>query len=101
LQHHTLAGMVFEWVREAKGGWSVHKELTVDGLRGIPVPEDATADWHRMCDELTDRDMAPEMDADPALASCIRRTRKRPDGWAVYWGRRRVRILEFTRPAVQ
>jgi hypothetical protein len=37
--------------------------------------------------------MAPEMDADPALASCIRR--KRPDGWAVHWGRRRVRILEF------
>jgi hypothetical protein len=50
-----------------------------------------------MCDDLTDRDMAPEMDADPAaaLASCIRR--KRPDGWAVHWGQRRVRILEFTR----
>ena len=65
------------------------------GLRGIPVPEEATAAWHRMCDDLTERDMAPEMDADPALASCIRR--KRPDGWAVHWGRRRVRILEFTR----
>ncbi len=55
-------------------------------------------DWHRMCDELTDRDMAPEMDEDPALASCIRRkTRKQQDGWAVHWGRRRVWILEFTR----
>ena len=93
--HHTLAGMVFDWVRDAKGGWSVHQELTVAGLRGIPVPEEATAAWHRMCDDLTERDMAPEMDADPALASCIRR--KRPDGWAVHWGRRRVRILEFTR----
>ncbi len=48
------------WVREAKGEWSVHKELTVAGLRGIPVPEDETADWYRVCDELTDRDMAPE-----------------------------------------
>jgi hypothetical protein len=93
--HHTLAGMVsgFDWVRDA--GWSVHRELTVAGLRGIPVPEDATADWHRMCDELTDpgRDMAPEMDADTALASCIRW--KRPDGWVVHWGRRRVQILEL------
>jgi hypothetical protein len=57
--HHTLAGMVFDWVRDAKGEWSVHKELTVAGQRGIPVPEEATADWHSVCDELTDRDMAP------------------------------------------
>ncbi len=60
----TLAGMVFDWVREAKGAWSAHGELTVAGLRGIPVPEEATADWHRMCDELTDRDMVPAMDRD-------------------------------------
>jgi hypothetical protein len=47
-------------------------------------------------DELTDRDsdMAPEMDTDPVLDSCI--LRKRPDGWAVHWGRCRDRILEFT-----
>ena len=93
--HHTLAGMVFDWIREARGGWDVHRELTVSGLRGIPVPEDATADWHRMCDELTDRDIAPETDADPALDSGIRR--KRPDGWALHWGRRMIRLLEFTR----
>ena len=93
--HHTLAGMVFDWVRKARGGWDVHRELTVSGLRGIPVPEDATADWHRMCDELTDRDIAPETDADPALDSGIRR--KRPDGWALHWGRRMIRLLEFTR----
>ncbi len=93
--HHTLAGMVFDWVRDANRKWSVHKELTVACLRCIPVPEEATEAWHRMCNDLTDRDMAPEMDADPALASCI--LRKRPDGWAVHWGRRRVWILEFTR----
>jgi hypothetical protein len=93
--HHTLAGMVFEWVREARAGWDVHRELTVSGLRGIPVPEDAMTDWHRMCDELTDHDIAPETDTDPALDSGIRR--KRPDGWALHWGRRTIRVLEFTR----
>ncbi len=43
--HHTLAGMVFDWVRDAKGECSVHLELTVAGLRGILVPEEATAAW--------------------------------------------------------
>jgi hypothetical protein len=58
---------------------------TVAGLRGVPVPQDATVDWHRMCNELTVRDMAPEMDADPAFASCIRR--KQADEWAVEFTR--------------
>jgi hypothetical protein len=74
--------MVFDWVRGARGRWDVHRELTVSGLRGIPVPEDAMADWRRMCDEPTDRDIAPETDADPALDSGIRR--KRPEGWALH-----------------
>jgi hypothetical protein len=33
--------------------------------------------------------------ADLALGSCIRMNR--PDGWALHWGLRRVRILDFTR----
>jgi hypothetical protein len=93
--HHTLAGMVFDTVRDAGGSWAVYRELTAAGLQGIPVPADAMADWYRMCDELTDQDLATETEADLALASGIRK--KRPDGWAVHWGRRRVRILEFTR----
>jgi hypothetical protein len=56
--------MVFDWVREARlrGGWGVHRELTVTSLRGIPVQEVTMEDWHRMCDELTDNEMTAEMD---------------------------------------
>ena len=47
-----------------------------------------------MCDGITDSDLETATDAERALASGIRR--KRPDGWAVHWGRRRVRVREFT-----
>ena len=55
--HHTLAGMVFNAVRAAGGGWDVHRELTVAGLQGIPVPVDAMQDWYRMFDYLTGGDL--------------------------------------------
>ena len=93
--HHTLAGIVFKAIRDAGGGWDVHRELTVAGLQGIPVPADAMTDWYRMFDDLTDADLMTDTAADLSLASGIRR--KRPDGWAVHWNRRRIRILEFTR----
>jgi ribonuclease HI len=93
--HHTLAGMIFNTVREAGGGWDVHRELTVAGLHGIPVPQAAMGDWYRMCDELVEQDIMTDTGADLNLSSGIRR--KRPDGWAVHWGRRLLRILEFTR----
>jgi hypothetical protein len=48
-----------------------------------------------MCEEITDSYLETVTDAEQALASGIRR--KRPDAWAVHWGRRRVRVLEFTR----
>ena len=73
----------------------VHRELTVAGLLGIPVPEEVMTDWGRMGDELNDQDLATETAADLALTSGIRR--KRPDAIAVHWGRRMVRILEFSR----
>jgi hypothetical protein len=53
------------------------------------------ADWLRMRDELMDCYLETATEAQRALASGI--TLKRPDGWAVNWRRRRVRILEFTR----
>jgi ribonuclease HI len=93
--HHTLAGMVFNAIRAAGGGWDVHRELTVAGLQGIPVPADAMQDWYRMFDYLTDGDLMTDTAAELSLASGIRRTR--PDGWAVHWNRRMIRILEFTR----
>jgi hypothetical protein len=73
---------------------TVYRELTLFGLMGLPVPEAAMAAWYRMCDELTDGDLETEMEAERELASGIRR--KRPDGWAVHWGRRMIRIMEFT-----
>ena len=93
--HHTLAGMIFNTIRAAGGGWDVHRELTVAGLHGIPVPQAAMGDWYRMCDELVEQDIMTDTGADLNLSSGIRR--KRPDGWAVHWGRRLLRILEFTR----
>ena len=51
--------------------------------------------WQRMCDELGEEDLVLPV-ADVALTSGIRR--KRPDAWAVHWGRRVLYILEFTRP---
>jgi hypothetical protein len=65
------------------------------GLQGLPVSSAAMADWSRMCDELMDCNLEIATEAELALDSGIRR--KRPDGWAVHWGLRRVRILEFTR----
>ncbi len=91
--HHTLANMVFDAVRDAGGGWDVHRELTVAGLQGIHVLVDAMQDWYRMFD-LTDGDLMTNTAAELSLASGIRK--KRQDGWAVHWNRRKIRILEFT-----
>ena len=91
--HHNLAGMVFSAIAAGGHGWMVYRELTLAGLQGLPVPAAAIAEWSRMWDEMTDRDLETATDADSerALASGIRR--KRPDGWAVHWGRRRVLVL--------
>jgi hypothetical protein len=93
--HHNLSDIVFASIAKTDQGWTVYRELTLTGLQGLPVPAAAMADWSRMCDELMDCDLEIATEAELALASGIRR--KRPDGWAVHWGRRRVRILEFTR----
>jgi hypothetical protein len=94
--HHNLAGKVFAAIAAADQGWMVHRELTLTGLQGLPVPAAAIVDWSRMCHDLMDCDLETATEAERALASGIRR--KRSDGWAVHWGRRRIRILEFTRP---
>ncbi len=66
-RHGLQLGQGSERGMGREGDGAVHRELTVAGLHGIPVREDAMADWHRMCDDLTDGDMAPEIDADPAM----------------------------------
>jgi ribonuclease HI len=93
--HHHLAGTIFDFISSAGQGWRVYRELTLAGLQGLPVPEHSMTDWYHMCDELTDGDLETATEAERALASSIRR--KRPDGWAIHWGRRKIQILEFTR----
>jgi len=96
--HHGLAELLWGSIERATHGWSFHRESTVggvDGLRGIEVPLDSMTEWQSMCDELADEELVLVGD-DAALSSSIRR--KRPDAWAVHWGRRVVFILEFTRP---
>jgi hypothetical protein len=88
--------MVFDRVRDAGQGWTVHRELTVVGLQGLPVPQDAVADWGRMCDELSEEDLETETETELALASGILRKRLDTGRWAVQWGQRAVRLLEFT-----
>jgi hypothetical protein len=61
--------MIFNTVREAGGGWDVHRELTVAGLHGIPVPQAAMGDWYRMCDELVEQDIMTDTGADLNLSS--------------------------------
>ncbi len=65
------------------------------GLQGLPQPEELIPEWERAWDELTDLKLDGEgedMDTDAIIQ------RKRPDAWAVHWGKRRLFILEFTRP---
>jgi hypothetical protein len=51
--------------------------------------------WQRAWDEVTDLHLeGEEVQADADMAT----QRKRPDAWAVKWGKRRLPTLEFTRP---
>ena len=93
--HHPLAMLLWSEIARLADEWHLHRELTVDGLRRIPVPIDCIDAWQRMCDELGEEDLVLPY-AGVALTSSIRR--KRPDAWAVHWGRRVLYILEFTRP---
>jgi hypothetical protein len=93
--HHGLAELLWGSIERASQGWSFHREATVVGLSGIPVPIDAIDTWQRMCDDLAEEDLVL-VGEDAALSSSIRR--KRPDAWAIHWGRRVVYVLEFTRP---
>jgi hypothetical protein len=52
-------------------------------------------EWQSMFDEFADEDLVL-VGEDAAFSSSIRR--KRPDAWAVHWGRRATFILESTRP---
>ena len=70
-------------------------EKTVAGLQGLPQPEDCLGDWQRAWDEMVDAHLEGGEDGE-GRAEDIQR--KRPDAWAINWSRRRLVILEFSRP---
>ncbi len=43
--HHNLAGMVFSAIAAGGQGWMVYRELTLAGLKGLPIPAAAIAKW--------------------------------------------------------
>ena len=57
--HNALATLLWSEIARLADEWHLHRELTVDGLRGIPVPIDSMDAWQRVpvCDELGEKDL--------------------------------------------
>ncbi len=65
------------------------------GLQGLQQPEELIAEWQCSWDEMTDLKLVGEeedMDTDVMIQL------KRPDAWAIHWGKRCLFIYELTRP---
>jgi hypothetical protein len=93
--HHNIAQRLWKGIKDVSRGWTIVTEQTVEGLLGLPQPEDGMSEWQRAWDEMEDMHLEGEgeaVDADAAFR------RKRPDAWAVSWDKRYLLILEFTRP---
>jgi hypothetical protein len=74
-----------------------HHRTDREGLLGLPQPEGQIDEWQRAWDELTDVRLEGEPEGwETDAATAIQR--KRPDAWAVHWGKRNLIILEFTGP---
>ncbi len=68
-------------------------EQTVDGLRGLPQPEDQIKEWQQALDELTDIQLEVQEEDTEGIIP-----RKRPAAGAVRWGGGCLLIWVFTRP---
>jgi ribonuclease HI len=93
--HHNMAHRLWKGIEDSTNEWIIVTEQTVEGLQGLPQPEEQIDAWQRAWDEVTNELLEGEegpADADTAVR------RKRPDAWAVSWKKRRLLILEFTRP---
>ncbi len=93
--HHNLAQRLWKGIRDASKGWIITTEQTVAGLQGLQQPEELIPEWQCAWDELTDLKLDGEgedMDTDAMIQ------RKRPDAWAIHWGKRCLFVLELTRP---
>jgi ribonuclease HI len=96
--HHTLARILWDSLEQKQTPFNIHREITVDGLRGLPAPIDRLDDWQRCMDCLIDNDLELHAEAeDPSQQGGLRR--KRPDAVAIHWGQATAYILEFTRPS--
>ena len=80
--HHNLVRKLWGLLEKSSPRWIIHREMTVDALRGLVAPLDCQADWQRAVDELHKPDL--EIEEDPAAAAGL--LRKRPDGFALNWG---------------
>jgi ribonuclease HI len=93
--HHNMAQRLWKGIKDSTTGWTIVTEQTVAGLQGLPQPEEQIDAWQRAWDEVDDMHLeGEEVQADADMAA----QRKRPDAWAVSWEKRRLLILEFTRP---
>jgi len=91
--HHNLAHRLWKGISDASKKFHICVEQTVDGLRGLPQPEDQIKEWQQALDELTDVQLEVQEEDTEGIIQ-----RKRPDAWAVSWGGRCLLIMEFTRP---
>jgi len=91
--HHNLVMMLWSRLEKSSSRWNIHREMTVDALRGLEAPLDCHAEWQRAVDELRELDLETEEDSDLAAGLL----QKRPDGFAFNWGSKIILILEFTR----
>ena len=79
--HHNLAHRLWKGILEASKKFHIcveQSQQTVDGLLGLPQPEEQRSEWQRAWDELSDlRLEVQEEDTEGRIQ------RKRPDAWAV------------------
>jgi hypothetical protein len=93
--HHNMAHRLWKGIEDTTNEWIIVTEQTVEGLQGLPQPEEQIDAWQRAWNEVTGELL--EGEEGPADANTAVR-RKRPDAWAVSWKKRCLLILEFTLP---
>jgi hypothetical protein len=92
-----MANWLWKGIEDSTNMCIIVTEQTVEGLQGLPQPEEQIDAWQRAWDEVTDELLeGEEVPADARADTAVRR--KRPDAWVVSWETRRFLILDFTRP---
>ncbi len=95
--HHNMAQRLWQGIKDSTKEWTIVTEQTVAGLQGLPQPEEQIDAWQRAWNEVDNLHLeleGEEVQADADMAA----QRKRPGAWAISCKKRRLLILEFTRP---